>query len=213
MVASNRRKHARVKAKQVASRVEGGNSLHIGLPVENVSMGGLYLRCPQPLAVGTRVTLELTRPGVQKPIQVTGKVVSSLTGAAAQKRALPPGMGVAFDELAPHLEVRLEGLVAAIDPKAVVATVGATTEPVALGDDLPPSSSRLNAIGASGRHPALWSPSPSGRYPAIPGGGPQQVIDALKHEIVKRDREIEMLRDANKVLRQRLDALTRGDRG
>ena len=62
----NRRKHARVKPKQLATRVRAGEELHIGLGIENISMGGVFVRCNTPLKVGRVVTLELLRPENRK---------------------------------------------------------------------------------------------------------------------------------------------------
>ena len=54
----NRRRYPRVKPKHLATRVRSGEELHIGLGIENISLGGTFVRCNTPLKAGREVTLE-----------------------------------------------------------------------------------------------------------------------------------------------------------
>ena len=195
---TNRRRHTRVKPRQLASRLASGSALHIGLPVENISMGGLYVRCLQPLPSGTKVTLELMRPGSNRPIPVMGRVVSQVLPAQAAQRGVAAGMGIAFDELPPHIEVRIEGVVAVVDPDATHAREHA---PLGDGVQLPTGSNPvLRPLGAVA---TPISGGGSGGLPRIPQG---REIDVLRAALADRDQKIAKLTEANKVLREKLDS-------
>jgi molecular chaperone DnaK len=201
MSATNRRRHARVKPKQLASRLAAGSALHIGLPVDNISMGGLYVRCLQPLPAGTRVSLELTRPGAPRTIPVMGRVVSAVTAQQAEKSGVHPGMGIAFDELPPHIEVRIEGVVAVVDPDATRTREHA---PLGEGVQLPTGSNpALKAIRSVGHAPT------TGSNPAIPGIPQGREVDVLRAALAERDQRIARLNEANKALRERIDEMAR----
>lgn len=198
MSPTNRRRHARVKPKQLASRLAAGSALHIGLPVDNISMGGLYVRCLQPLPPGTRVSLELTRPGSPRPIPVMGRVVSALSPQQAEGRHIAPGMGIAFDELPPHIEVRIEGVVAVVDPDAT-----RTREHAPLGEGVQLPTGSNPAIKAVRSQPT------TGSNPALPGIPQGREIDVLRAALAERDQRIARLNEANKALRERIDEMAR----
>ncbi len=117
--ATNRRRHPRVRPRQLATRVRSGDDLHIGLGIENISMGGIFVRCNTPMKVGRAVTLEVLRAGASQPLEIEGTVTSSVSMAAAAASHRSAGMGISFDPLPPHVEQRLEGLIVSIDPSAM----------------------------------------------------------------------------------------------
>ncbi len=224
-MASNRRRHQRVKPKQLVSRVQGGEALHIGLVVENISVGGAFVRCPSPLKVGTRVSLELHRPGAATPIPVSGVVASIVTPQQATAHKVSAGMGVAFDAMPPHIEARIEGIIGATDPTALKADIGAG--PTAR---LPSQQSRENpafrprgsdeipvltprAPTREGIPVRLPTPSEPMRGVAYPGLTPEVTVQLNKllrqvngfaDEIAKKDQEIEKLKTENRLLREAL---------
>jgi Tfp pilus assembly protein PilZ len=118
----NRRRHRRVQLKQVSTRLSGAGALHIGLAVDNMSLGGCFVRCPTPLQVGTEVKLEIHRPGASQTINLFGRVVSTAVARAHQ----PAGMGIAFAPMPREVSQRIEGLVGSVDPQAVRASVHAS---------------------------------------------------------------------------------------
>ena len=188
----NRRKHARVKPKQLVTRVRAGADLHIGLGIENISMGGLFVRCNTPLKVGRAVILELLRPGSASPLAIAGQVTSMVTPAAAVAGNRSAGMGIKFDALPPHLQQRLEGLVGSIDPTAVrIAT--------------PPPKPKTTNLAFPALPPAQgpgYSFKSSNDLAAL-----QKEIEALKAQIELRNRKIEELLAENKSLWQKIRTL------
>ena len=95
----NKRKHERVRAKGVDGSYQAGDQTALGLLIENISQGGLFVRTLEPLPLGTPLLLELARPPHRTPIRVKGRVVSAVDTAEAKKRRTTPGMGIRFDPL------------------------------------------------------------------------------------------------------------------
>lgn len=116
----NQRKHARVQPKAMSSRVRIGGALHIGLGVDNLSLGGAFIRCAQTPPLKSQVVLELAVPGVEQALVLPGRVAFTVNVADAATRKVSPGFAIEFTQpLAPHLEKGLERLVRAVDPRAV----------------------------------------------------------------------------------------------
>ena len=115
-VSSNKRKHPRVQADGVFSHFKVGDELALGMLVENISLGGLFVRTDQPLPRGTPLVLEVVRAGPQKAIKLAGRVVTTVPAEEARRRGLTPGMGIRFDPVSAEVLKRLEELVGAIVP-------------------------------------------------------------------------------------------------
>jgi Tfp pilus assembly protein PilZ len=114
----DRRRHERVAARGLASHVQAKDASAAGLPVENISMGGLFVRSASPLDPGTPVMLQVVRPGLKRAIQATGRVVSVVTPQEARERQVVAGMGISLDCVDREAQSRLRALV---DDLAVVA--------------------------------------------------------------------------------------------
>jgi uncharacterized protein (TIGR02266 family) len=91
------------KSTQIEHRVETRVPIRVRVEYEarsdflddytsNISLGGMYMRSPSPLAVGTRFRLRFRLPGRDKPIE-TYAVVRWVTEEE--------GMGIQFDALKP----------------------------------------------------------------------------------------------------------------
>ncbi|MGA9525945.1 MAG: PilZ domain-containing protein, partial [Myxococcaceae bacterium] len=120
---SERRKFRRLKARGVSGHVRVRDEvLALGLPIDNISLGGLFVRSSDPLPVGTPVALELVRPGMD-PLKLTGTTVASFTGANG------PGMGIRFDALSAEATRHLNRLMVELSSKK-------SARVVAPGDEL-----------------------------------------------------------------------------
>lgn len=141
MADSNRRRFPRVPLNRVSTRVKSRDkTLHIGLPVDNMSLGGCFVRSATPLRPGTEVQLEIQRPGASRTINVLGRVVSN----ASATKGHPAGMGVAFLPMSSELSQRIEGLIGAVDPAAVRVSVDLAQQPT---DPAIPVLSRAPSAG------------------------------------------------------------------
>jgi hypothetical protein len=189
----NRRRYHRVKAKQLVARVRSGPQLHIGLGIENISMGGIFIRCTNPLKPGSLVTLELSRAG-DSLIAIAGQVTSMVSATVANERKVSPGMGIAFDELAPALIARLEGLIREIDPQAVLKRVSI---PPPKRSAPPPARKPVASTARTEQIPALTlPPNPSNKL--------QLELETLRATVLTRQRKINELLLENKQLRERI---------
>ena len=97
------RKHLRAPFnRHVSYQAEGErqNSFAITL-----SEGGIYLRTPQPLPVGTRVEIDLPLSH-KETMLACGEVIYN-KGLPSGRFMIPPGMAVRFDEPEPAIRDRL----------------------------------------------------------------------------------------------------------
>jgi PilZ domain len=131
----NQRRHARIQPRAMSSRVRVGGALHIGLGVENISMGGAFVRCGQAPPLKSHATLELMVPGVNQPLMLPGKVAFVVTAADASTRKVAAGFAIEFIQpLPPQLQRGLERLLGSIDPSALVPMV---REPARVEEPVP----------------------------------------------------------------------------
>ena len=118
----NERRHTRIKLRAKSSRVRVGGALHLGLAVENLSLGGAFVRCPQAPPLRSHATLELTVPGVNQPLVLPGQVAFVVPVAEAARRKVPAGFAIEFDKPLPaHVLRGLEHLLRELDPNALIA--------------------------------------------------------------------------------------------
>jgi hypothetical protein len=196
----NKRKSPRVKAKGVASHLRVEDGLALGLLVENISLGGLFVRTTEPLPLGTPLVLEVIRPGTKKAFKVSGRVVNAVGKADAKKRRVTPGMGIQFDPLSDETQYRLEELMVHLGPASVPSSDDAVNPtqvdlsrraafdfgvmsledlaPLEPSEDVPASATvlgsaaRATAPGAPARAPEPPPDEPlSGRSAASPPAG------------------------------------------
>ena len=78
---------------------------------KKISGGGLFIQTAKPLALNQEVHLRFTLPGVAKPFELQGLVVS--TNPFASQGAFPTGMGIKFLELDPQQKTLLDDFVRA----------------------------------------------------------------------------------------------------
>lgn len=181
----NQRRHARVKTKAMSSRVRVGGALHLGLSVENLSLGGAYVRCAQVPPLHSYASIELAVPGVNQPLVLAGKVAFALSATDAAARKMPPGFAIEFVKpLPPHVQRGLERLLRELDEKALIPLVAGRQE----DDDQLPSSDRTQSI---------------------PAFEPPGEVEALRKLVAAHEREIERLEKENAMLRAQLTKLSR----
>jgi hypothetical protein len=114
-VESKHRRHTRVEAK-VAGHVRGGESSGAA-EIDNISLGGLFMRTNAPLPVGLALTIELK--SATDALTLSGKVVS----------ASGDGVGIAFDVLPGETERRLKGVLDELEKSPNAASWTAIAAP------------------------------------------------------------------------------------
>jgi hypothetical protein len=144
---TNRRRFMRVHPSVLATRVATRDVSQIGILVENIGLGGAYLRTDKPLPVGEPLDLELARPGHQALVRLHGRVVSAVKQDRALEMDKPPGMGVSFGTLDERTRESLRELIRSFVPEGMslelkrtpaIKVTAARPEPVStLSQDLP----------------------------------------------------------------------------
>lgn len=107
----NRRRYVRVEGCGLASHLQTRDASIPGLAVENLSMGGMFVRSNAPLPIGTDVMMQLVRPGLRRALSVTGRVVSVVSVRDATLRGAVAGMGIALDRVDGDVRSRLRALI------------------------------------------------------------------------------------------------------
>ena len=89
----------------------------------NISKGGLFIRCPKPPAMRTRISLNLRLPSGEN-VAIDAEVVHVLSPEQAAAMRTSPGVGVAFGALPVEKRERLEALLTKYNertPKVLIA--------------------------------------------------------------------------------------------
>lgn len=92
----SKRRYRRFPARGYVAHVFG-EQMDVGLGVENLSLGGVFVQCKEPMPIGTAVEVELLAQGKRPGVRVPGRVVGVVSAAEAQAAGRVPGMGVEFD--------------------------------------------------------------------------------------------------------------------
>lgn len=109
MGAMEKRRHRRLLARRVAGHVRA-ETRTAACAVENISPGGMFVRTAVPLPLGIAVLVDLVRPGLEAPIQVSGRVVNVVPLRRGDAPGVAPGVGISFDPLPQDVQRRLRNL-------------------------------------------------------------------------------------------------------
>ncbi len=136
----NRRKHPRVRAPGMAAhlRTERGRA---GCQVENVSLGGLFVRTDRLEEVGTEIFVDIVRPGWKRQLTVAARVTSRVDAGEGRLTKQIPGMGLQFLQLDEKQHQRLRSLLrelGAPDDNAEVTLAEDSAEQELRALELPP---------------------------------------------------------------------------
>jgi uncharacterized protein (TIGR02266 family) len=131
------RRHRRVGAKGVSAQIDADDC-----NIENISVGGLFIRTTSPMPIGMPVRVDLTKPGLPSSLQLSGRVVSAVSEADAERADSPPGVGIEFDPMPVEHERQLHALLrelglkdlaepTELEPNSLFATTNPDTAQVA----------------------------------------------------------------------------------
>ncbi len=126
MGGQDKRKHRRVKATRTAAairdpqRVVGDN-----FEIENISLGGLFVRCEEPLPLGSHVLIELRQPSLPDSLRLFGVTVSARDAVEALTRGGYPGMGIRFEALTEETTRKLSALLVELTRRKDAEHLGA----------------------------------------------------------------------------------------
>lgn len=148
----HRRRHGRVRTLGLTTHLYTGGKLASSLPVENLSLGGAFLRTLIPIKVGTAIGLNFFCPGRPQPLAVAGKVATALRSEAVGTRGAA-GLGVAFDPLTPDQEAWLRKLLLAHAPGPALLEGDPPLNPPAPKPTPPPPGPYLSDLPEPGEAP------------------------------------------------------------
>jgi Tfp pilus assembly protein PilZ len=145
-MAKNLRRWTRVRAPSMAAHLRSQRGRTSCL-VENISMGGLFVRTDQLEEVGTEIAVDLVKPGWKKQLSLAARVTSRvdpLDGRVSKRMA---GLGLQFIRLDGAQHDRL---------RALLAELGAPDEEaeLTLPDHALEAELRALGAGAPGARPA-----------------------------------------------------------
>lgn len=105
----NVRRWTRVRATSMAAHLRSQRGRTPCL-VENISMGGLFVRTDQLEVVGTEIALDLVKPGWKKQLSLSARVTSRVDALDGRVSKRMPGMGMQFINLESAQHDRLRAL-------------------------------------------------------------------------------------------------------
>jgi hypothetical protein len=154
MATKNRRRHLRTKAQNVVAHLRIGDR-SVMAPIEDISMGGVFLRTTEAIAHGTLLAFDVARPGLKRPLRLMGTVVDTRQGR---------GLGLRFNALDPETTDRLSELMR--DLGGIVGATMADPIEVAAPRPQPPRPTTQTGIPAVGTPPAATNRT-TGTIPPI----------------------------------------------
>src|SRR4051812_5806082 len=97
-MAKNQRRFPRVRARGVAAhlRTEHGRT---ACQVENVSMGGIFVRTDRLEEVGAEIFVDLVSPGWKKQLSLSARITTRIDALDSRISKRMPGMGLQFISL------------------------------------------------------------------------------------------------------------------
>jgi Tfp pilus assembly protein PilZ len=155
---ANRRKHPRVHARALSAHLRSLEGRRRCL-VENVSLGGIFVRTDQLEEVGTELFVDLLRPGWKKMLTVLARTTSRVDVIDGRASRRTPGMGLQFVRLDEKQHERMRALLTELGARDDEAdlTIAIDDGPT-LGDE---AEAELRALGSS--EPPV--PLPAGGQP------------------------------------------------
>src|SRR5438067_8377595 len=155
----NRRQHTRVRARGLAAhlRMPAGR---VACQVENISLGGIFVRTDKLEEVGTEIFVDVVRPGWKKQLTMAAKITSRVDAIEGRLSKRMPGMGLQFVHLVERQHERL---------LALLRELGAPEEEneVTLPDDLTETELRALDIDLSSPAAALDVEDESARQQSV----------------------------------------------
>jgi hypothetical protein len=180
----SRRKHTRAKARNLVAHLRVGDR-NVLAPIEDISVGGAFLKTAQHLEQGTMLAFDIARPGLKRPLRLMGLVVEVRLGR---------GLGVRFENLDDETRERLITL---------LRDLGLPQGEQAFAPDAP-----MEAIVVA---PADMIAAGDAQKMMIQLRGAIMEVGRLQHELALRERELVSLREEKQKLTEMV-ARAKGER-
>jgi hypothetical protein len=199
MSQKNRRRHLRTKATNLVAHLRVGDRAVLA-PVEDISLGGVFLRTTESIAHGTMLAFDVARPGLKRPLRLMGIVVDTRVGR---------GVGLRFNSLDPETGERLGELLRDLGgimgasladppdpPRPAPVPVPAQARPAAPAPMPTPAHAQPSPFAQAASTGTFASPDNEASRMMVQLRGAIMEIGNLQQQLVQRDRELADLRAA-----------------
>jgi uncharacterized protein (TIGR02266 family) len=151
----NHRRHPRVRARGLAAhlRTEHGRAAAM---VENISLGGLFVRTDKLQEVGTEFFVDVVSPGWKRALTLQARITSRVDALDSRVSKRPPGMGIQFLRVDEKQRERLRKLLAELGAPEGEDEVTLEVEPLELGLDALELGAGEGAVPLEAQPQPLW---------------------------------------------------------
>jgi len=151
----NHRRHPRVRARGLAAhlRTEHGRAAAM---VENISLGGLFVRTDKLQEVGTEFFVDVVSPGWKRALTLQARITSRVDALDSRVSKRPPGMGIQFLRVDEKQRERLRKLLAELGAPEGEDEVTLEVESVELGLDALELGADEGAVPLGAQPQPIW---------------------------------------------------------
>jgi uncharacterized protein (TIGR02266 family) len=151
----NHRRHPRVRARGLAAhlRTEHGRAAAM---VENISLGGLFVRTDKLQEVGTEFFVDVVSPGWKRALTLQARITSRVDALDSRVSKRPPGMGIQFLRVDEKQRERLRKLLAELGAPEGEDEVTLEVESVELGLDALELGTDEGAVPLEAQPQPIW---------------------------------------------------------
>jgi len=151
----NHRRHPRVRARGLAAhlRTEHGRAAAM---VENISLGGLFVRTDKLQEVGTEFFVDVVSPGWKRALTLLARITSRVDALDSRVSKRPPGMGIQFLRVDEKQRERLRKLLAELGAPEGEDEVTLEVESVELGLDALELGADEGAVPLEAQPQPIW---------------------------------------------------------
>jgi uncharacterized protein (TIGR02266 family) len=151
----NHRRHPRVRARGLAAhlRTEHGRAAAM---VENISLGGLFVRTDKLQEVGTEFFVDVVSPGWKRALTLQARITSRVDALDSRVSKRPPGMGIQFLRVDEKQRERLRKLLAELGAPEGEDEVTLEVESVELGLDALELGADEGAVPLEAQPQPIW---------------------------------------------------------
>jgi uncharacterized protein (TIGR02266 family) len=151
----NHRRHPRVRARGLAAhlRTEHGRAAAM---VENISLGGLFVRTDKLQEVGTEFFVDVVSPGWKRALTLQARITSRVDALDSRVSKRPPGMGIQFLRVDEKQRERLRKLLAELGAPEGEDEVTLEVESLELGLDALELGTDEGAVPLEAQPQPIW---------------------------------------------------------
>ncbi len=118
---AEQRRDQRIRTKDIAAHIRDDRGTRI-CSIDNLSLGGAFVRISEGPPVGSLVGVNLVRPGMKRVIALSARVISVRSPSEAAQRGTIAGLGLSFENVSADAITRIGELLAELGAAADLST-------------------------------------------------------------------------------------------